>query len=136
MYGSGPTNEKASGRDSSRNQRYSFLVGRLHNRQITMEEATELFTIMQSMIQTSEAPRAAMMRVPPPPMPVGPTAVVPRASAPAPGGGDDLLLVGLLAMGAGAGLLAAMARRIQEATPPAGPTTNSRSNPVAGTRTG
>jgi hypothetical protein len=101
-----------------------------------MEEATELFTIMQSMIQTSEAARAALMRVPPPPAPVGPAAVAPPPTSPAPGGGDDLLLVGLLAMGAGAGLLAAMAKRIQEATPPAAPTTNSRPVPVAATRKG
>jgi hypothetical protein len=136
VYGSGSSAEKAPGRDASRNQRYSYLVGRLHNRQITMEEATELFTLMQSMIQTSESARAALMRVPPPPSPIGPTAAVPAPAAPAPAAGDDLLLVGLLAMGAGAGLLAAMTKRIQEATPPAAPASNSGSNPVTGTRKG
>jgi len=83
-----------------------------------MEEATELFTLMQAMLQTSEAARAALMRIPPPPPgPVTPSRSAPAAGAPAPAGGDELLLVGLLAMGAGAGLLAAMTKRIQEATP-------------------
>ena len=136
MYGSGPNAGPAPGRDASRNQRYAYLVGRLRNRQITMEEATELFTIMQSMIQTSEAARTALMRVPPPPSPAGLSAAAPTSTASAPAGGDDLLLVGLLAMGAGAGLLAAMTKRIQDATPPAASATNSRSDPVSATRKG
>lgn len=136
MYGSGPTAGSAPGPASSRNQRYAYLVGRLHNRQITMEEATELFTIMQATIQSSEAARVALMRTPQPPSPVGPGVTAPPPSAPAPSGGDDLLLVGLLAMGAGAGLLAAMTKRIQEATPPAASGGNSRSDPVSGTRKG
>ena len=91
---------------------------------------------MQSMIQTSEAARAALVRaVPAPPIP-GPTPVRPVAAPAAPSGGDDLLLVGILAMGAGAGLLAAMTKRIQDATPPASTTSSSRPDPVASTRKG
>jgi hypothetical protein len=81
-----------------------------------MEEATELFTIMQSMIQAGEVARAALTRVPPPPKPTPPP---PPGAPPAPwagASGDDLLVVGLLAMGAGAGVLAAVSKRSREAT--------------------
>lgn len=115
-----------SGREGARNARYSYLVGRLHNRQMTMEEATELFTLMQGMIQTSEAARLALMRTPPPPTAMARPAPLERPPAMAAGTGDDLLLVGLLAMGAGAGLLAAMTKRVQDATAPAGTTSSSR----------
>jgi len=138
VYGSAPPAGPPSNasREAARNQRYTYLVGRLHARQITMEEATELFTVMQAMIQASETARAALVRaVPPPPIP-GPTTVRPPPGPAAPSTGDDLLLVGKLAMGAGAGLLAAMSKRIQEATPPAAPSSNSRPNPVASTRKG
>ncbi len=103
--------------DAQRNQRYVYLVGRLNNRQMTMEEATELFGIMQGMLRQSEAARLAMLRATPPPPPVGekPRAPPPPAMASA---GDDFFLMGLLAMGAGAGFLAAMSKRIQDATPP------------------
>jgi len=120
-----------SGRDGNRNARYAYLVGRLRGRQITMEEATELFTIMQGMIQAGELARAALMRVPPPPSAVAPSIVPPPPpTGPVTAGGDDLLLVGLLAMGAGAGLLAAMTKRIQDATPPAGSISSPSSNPA------
>ncbi len=101
-----------------------------------MEEATELFTIMNSMILSGEAARAALTRVPPPPPPSAP----PPSGTPSAEGivasGDDLLLVGLLAMGAGAGVIAAMSKRFQEATPAAGSTANSRSSAVPPTRKG
>jgi len=124
------------GRDASRNVRYAYLVGRLRNRQITMEEATELFTIMQSMIQTSEAARAAMLRIAPPPSAAPPPPPAPPAPPGLPMSGDDMLLVGLIGMGAGAGLLAAMTKRFQEAAPTAGSTPPSRSNVVSSTRKG
>ena len=138
MYGSAPSAGPSPGttRDAARNQRYTYLVGRLHARQITMEEATELFTIMQSMIQTSEAARAAMMRAVPAPPVTGPVTVRPPSGPAAPSSGDDLLLVGLLAMGAGAGLLAAMTKRIQDATPSAASGSSSRPDPVTSTRKG
>ncbi len=121
MYAPDPSSGNegaAAGTAGARNARYAYLAGRLRNRQMTMEEATELFSIMQAMLQTSEAARAALMRVPAPAAPPTPRAPPPaRPPAPPSSGGDDLLLVGLLAMGAGAGLLAAMTKRIQEATP-------------------
>jgi len=127
------------GRDASRNVRYAYLVGRLRNRQITMEEATELFTIMQSMIQTSEAARAALMRVPPTPMAGVPPP--PRPSAPAgPAGArvfdDDMLLFGLLAMGAGAGLVAATTKRLRESAPVSDSSAPSRSGAGSTARKG
>ena len=105
--------------DAARNQRYVYLVGRLNNRQMTMEEATELFGIMQGMLRQSEAARLAMLRLAAPPPPAGvkerpaPTGL-PTATA----ASDDFFLLGLLAMGAGAGLLAAMAKRLQDLSPP------------------
>jgi hypothetical protein len=95
-----------------------------------MEEATELFTIMQEMLQTSEAARLALLRTPAAGRPaLPPTEPSERPRAAAAGGGDELLLVGLLAMGAGAGLLAAMTKRITEATPNAGSASASRPPP-------
>ena len=123
-------------RDQARNARYTHLVGRLHSRQITMEEATELFQIMQNLLQTSEAARLALMRTP---SAVAPSARLPppppeRAAVAASAAGDELLLVGLLAMGAGAGLLAAMTKRIQDVTTPSPPTSNARprTDPTSG----
>jgi hypothetical protein len=99
-----------------------------------MEEATELFTIMQGMIQTSEAARLAMMRAPtPPPVTVrGPPSPPERTPTAVAASSDDFLLVGLLAMGAGAGLLAALSKRIQDVSTP----TTSRPADSAGSRTG
>jgi hypothetical protein len=82
-----------------------------------MEEATELFGIMQGMLQRAEAGRQALMaasRV------RGLTGTTTPTAAPAPrtpasvGSSDDMLLFGLLAMGAGAGLVAALSKRIQD----------------------
>lgn len=110
----------AYGSDAQRNTRYTYLIARLRNRQMTMEEATELFSLMQGMLRTSESARLALARTPPPssftpPAPERPAA--PVAPAPSGGGSDDFFLLGLLAMGAGAGLLAALARRMQEPGP-------------------
>jgi len=117
--------------EPARNQRYVYLVGRLHNRQMTMEEATELFGLMQGMLRQSEAARVALMRaVPPSP---GPQARerAPMPTAPGPStASDDFFLHGILAMGAGAGLLAAMTKRLQDLAPPAPPT--KPSNPGSG----
>jgi hypothetical protein len=128
-----------AGRDGSRNARYAYLVGRLRNRQITMEEATELFTLMQAMLQTSEAARIALMRTPTSPAPAVPapprpstTAVVPTVA----GNLDDLLLVGLLAMGAGAGLLAANTKRVQGAPSASGTESPSTTGPASASRKG
>jgi hypothetical protein len=106
--------------DAQRNARYAFLVARLRNRQMTMEEATELFTLMQGMLRQSEVARAALLRVPPPPSSAPPEKARP-STVPSSSNADDFLLLGVLAMGAGAGLLAALTKRMQELTPPAPP---------------
>lgn len=121
--------EPRTGAGGEANPRYVHLVTRLRNRQITMEEATELFGIMQAMLRASETARLmATASGPIPPPPPGTTISVSPAGTPvsvrsAPASSDDFLLMGILAMGAGAGLLAALARRISEAppAPPAAP---------------
>jgi hypothetical protein len=111
MYGSAPPPSQSG----SSGSRYAYLVGRLRTRQITMEEATELFGLMQGMLQRSEAARAAAAaaagtgpaRAPPPPPPPAPSGV------PGTGLSDDTLMLGLLALGVGAGFVTALARRMQ-----------------------
>jgi hypothetical protein len=83
--------------------RYVFLLSRLRSRQITMEEATELFGIMQAMIRTAQTPSAA-----PPPATGGGAA--PGAPATAPSGDD--YWISLLVLGAGAGIGAALVKRL------------------------
>ena len=124
----------ASPGDAQRNSRYVFLVGRLRNRQMTMEEATELFGLMQAMLRQGEAARQALLRAPPPV-----TGPVPRERPPAPvttasSASDDFFLLGILAMGAGAGLLAAMSRRLQDMSPPAASEGQGRSGSGASPR--
>jgi hypothetical protein len=118
-----------SGAETQRNVRYSFLLGRLRNRQITMEEATELFGIMQAMLRMSEAARVAATRgSAAPSTPAPPTAPPRMRTAPAPtaaSASDDLFLLGLITMGAGAGLMTAVARRLTEGPLP--PTAAKRS---------
>lgn len=123
---SGSGGPSASG---ARNQRYEYLVGRLRSRQITMEEATELFTVMQAMLtRANELARTSAYRSPTPPPPAGAAPVAPpppRGLTPS-SSSDDLLLVGILAMGAGAGLLAALSQRMGATSPPS-PSGNGRS---------
>jgi len=87
---------------------------------MTMEEATELFGMMQGMLRASELGRQAALRaMSAAPVPSGTTPSKPAAVAAAPGGApssDDLLLLGLLGTGAAAGVLAALTKRIQELT--------------------
>ncbi len=109
----------AGASDAQRQARYNYLVGRLRARQITMEEATELFGLMQVMLRASQQ-AVRVQPIPPPPRDA--TAPRPAERGPAaPAAADDLFLVGLLAMGAGAGLLAAMAQRLAAAAPPGAP---------------
>jgi hypothetical protein len=117
---SSPAAASNAGAGATTGSRYNYLVGRLRNRQITMEEATELFTMMQAMLaRANETARAFATRAPgTPSVPVAPVPEAPRLAT-GPSSSDDLLLVGLLAMGAGAGLLAALSKRIGE--PPASP---------------
>lgn len=89
-----------------------------------MEEATELFAQMQGMIaRANEVARATAMRsASSSAVPVAPVPEAPKIAT-GPSSSDDLLLVGILAMGAGAGLLAALTKRMGEApgAPPATP---------------
>jgi hypothetical protein len=91
------------------NPRYVYLIGRLRSRQITMEEATELFSLQQQILAGAMAARSPAAppsgRVPPAPgAPAGPAMAF----------DDDSLALSLLAMGAGAGILAAIMKRAQE----------------------
>lgn len=90
------------------NPRFVYLVTRLRNRQITMEEATELFTLQQRML----ADAMLRARSPPPPPPRG---TAPATTGSGLGGipsmSDDGLALGLLAMGTAAGLFAAFLKR-------------------------
>ncbi len=114
----------------ARNQRYTYLIARLRNRQMTMEEATELFALMDAMLRASETARLAMARPSAslPPTPVAAPARPPSA-APAAGTGDDFFLLGIMAMGAGAGLLAAMTKRIQDGGTAPAPTVGKSAAP-------
>jgi hypothetical protein len=95
------------GGTESSGARYAYLVGRLRNRQITMEEATELFGIMDATIRSisAAASAAAAPRTPPPPKR---TEKAPAASLLA---SDDLLPFGLLLVGAASGISAAVRER-------------------------
>ncbi|MCI4320497.1 MAG: hypothetical protein L3K23_10300 [Thermoplasmata archaeon] len=91
--------------------RYPYLVSRLRNRQITIEEATELFALQQVLIAQATAasrappPAPEPAQAPPPPPP--PTTLGPGVFS------DDNIALGLLAMGVGTGLLAAVMKRAQ-----------------------
>jgi hypothetical protein len=135
VYGNSPDASSTSVPSSSaepgaRTQRYNYLIGRLRGRQITMEEATELFALMQGMLaRANEVARVAALRVATPPSAGVAPAVPPPPRVAGPStGADDLLLVGILAMGAGAGLLAALSKRMGDGSPPS-PSGSGRSSP-------
>jgi hypothetical protein len=102
--------------------RYGYLVARLRNRQITMEEASELFGLMQDSLATAaQAVRQATLA--PPPRGGGRTMTPPPPGVtpiPIPMRDEDVAL-GLLALGAGAGLLAAILKRSSEGPRALGP---------------
>jgi hypothetical protein len=116
---SAPSTPSFSG--SATSARYAYLVARLRSRQITMEEATELFAIQQTMISRA----SVMNQPPPPPPPPDADANAPPATPPSPSSGgslfsDENLAMTLLAMGVGAGLLAAVVKRARDGPKPAG----------------
>jgi hypothetical protein len=106
---------------SQSTSRYAYLVSRLRNRQITMEEATELFALQQTMIA-----RASVMNLPPPPPapPDDSTVATPPPRTVASGGNlpinDETVTLALLGMGVGAGLLAAVLKRARDGPKPTG----------------
>ena len=79
-----------------------------------MEEATELFSIQQTLISQA----TVMNRPPPDDAPdtttASPTAASSAPSPPTAGFSDENVALGLLAMGVGSGLLAAVLKRAQE----------------------
>ena len=92
--------------------RYVYLVGRLRGRQITMEEATELFEIQNVMIARATAP------------PPGPRRTPTGAAATAPAGGgtnsilsEDMLWESLPPLAAALGIFAAIMKRAQSPDP-------------------
>jgi hypothetical protein len=96
------------------NARYNYLVQRLRGRQITMEEATELFGIMDTLVRASEARLAAAV-VAGGARPAAAPKPAKKPAAPAAGiPGDELLWLTILGAGAGAGILAAIAKRAGE----------------------
>lgn len=111
------------------NARYVYLVTRLRNRQITMEEATDLFEIQAAMLR--RAP-------PPPPSDSSDSGSPPPPSAPATAAlsvglppVDDALWLTLLTLGAGAGVLAAILKRAKD-----GPRTDDAPAPSGSGRPG
>jgi hypothetical protein len=97
------------------NPRYVYLLTRLRGRQITMEEATELFALQQGMIRSAAGRSRAY--APPGQAPRAPTA--PTGTEPvALGMTDDGLALSFLVLGAGAGLFAALLKRAREGSDP------------------
>ena len=94
--------------------RYAYLVGRLRGRQITMEEATELFELQQQLM-------VIRLRTPPP-SPPSPSERVAAPAAPAgpPPSGmltDDALWEAMPVLAAAAGVLAAVLKKSHEPAP-------------------
>lgn len=118
MAGTGrPTDTEVPSSD-----RQTYLIGRLRTRQITIEEATELFEMMSRTIgQLSRAARARPTHVPSP-------RAEARIEAGALLGNPDLLPYGLLMLGAGAGLATAIVARARDGPRPR-PSSPSRSTP-------
>jgi hypothetical protein len=104
--------------------RYQYLVGRLRNRQITMEEATELFAIQRQQValllartNALAAAAAAPSQGPRAPRPIARPATPGAPAVPFPVEGMDFWGEGLLFLALGAGLLAALAKRAQGPPP-------------------
>lgn len=101
--------------------RYQYLVGRLRNRQITMEEATELFAIQRQQVaallaRTNALAAAAAVPAPTSRMPLRPV-MPPATPGPPPTPGLQTLDPwgeGLLFLALGAGVLAALFKRTHE----------------------
>ena len=127
-----PAPSASTGPDAQRQARYVYLVGRLRGRQITMEEATELFAIQRQQVATliartnalaaaaatpSMVPRVSRPVARPPPPPPSAATVE----------GLDFWGEGLIFLALGAGLFAAFIKRATGSAP----TPRSRPSPPA-----
>jgi len=101
--------------------RYVYLVTRLRTRKITMEEATELFGLMNALVRDAQTRRPPAVSSTP--TPTGSAAEAPRTGASL--WTDDNLGFALLFLGAGAGLLAAGAKKIRADQPAPGSSSRS-----------
>ena len=106
---SDPSSTESMGASTS-SPRYVYLVTRLRTRKITMEEATELFGLMNALVRDARA-RAAPAVSSTPTVPALPGSQPPPAAPSL--WNDDNLGFALLFLGAGAGLLAAGAKKIR-----------------------
>ncbi len=100
--------------------RYTYLVSRLRNRQITMEEATELFAIQQRQVSALLARTNALAAAAAVPRPAARPMAPPSPTAPPAVQafeGLDPWGEGLLFLALGAGLFAALAKRAREPEP-------------------
>jgi hypothetical protein len=117
--------------------RYPYLVARLRNRQITMEEATELFAIQRRQVQAllvrTNALTAAAAASPTPVRMPRPTPRTTEVSPAAMAALENLDLwgEGLIFLAVGAGLLAAVAKRFQGPPPGSPPAEPRRPAPSA-----
>ncbi|MCI4332652.1 MAG: hypothetical protein L3K01_02815 [Thermoplasmata archaeon] len=108
---------------SQSSSRYAYLVSRLRNRQLTMEEATELFALQQTMIARASVVNVAAAPPPPPPTDDSTVAAPPPRTVPSSGSlpiNDETVTLALLGMGVGAGLLAAVLKRARDGPKPTG----------------
>ncbi|HEV2317878.1 MAG TPA: hypothetical protein VGV89_09960 [Thermoplasmata archaeon] len=112
--------------------RYAYLVGRLRGRQITMEEATELFELQQQMVLRARMAAIAVAS----PAPSGPAPPRPASATgtPAPGASnlvvsEDALWESLPALAGALGIFAALLKRAQSGSGDAPP---SSARPASG----
>ena len=103
---SAPTEEGAA-----MSPRYVYLLNRLRTRQITMEEATELFSLQQAMLAQERAANRMSREAKSVPVPAAPERNLLGVISTAP---EDLLWEGMLLAGPAAGLLAAIMKRSRE----------------------
>lgn len=104
--------------DPTGGPRYVYLLGRLRSRQITMEEATELFAVQQSMIRSASRASARSAD----PAGAAGTAVPAAGTSRIPPLSDEGLAFALLAIATGAGVLAAVMKRGRGDPPVRSPT--------------
>ena len=102
------------GAPSRETVRRTYLLQRLANREITMEEATELFALMSRQVEDLQK---AVLPPPPPPKPREEVVVelTPRSLSSGTVPWDEGILFG----GAMSGILAAILKRSLEGSPPA-----------------